>query len=112
MTMASFGPNFDLLSTEQIDAKLEDLDRQQVVVEEWLRTDGYDPLKQQNDVFASMYQLHPLLMIFGGGFPMAPAGPQGGSFMPNQFYPNQGFSNMANQASSSTSDESSDCDED
>jgi hypothetical protein len=31
--MASFGPNFDLLSTEQIDAKLEDLDRQQVVVE-------------------------------------------------------------------------------
>jgi hypothetical protein len=36
--MASFGPNFDLLSTEQIDAKLEDLDRQQVVVEEQLRT--------------------------------------------------------------------------
>jgi hypothetical protein len=61
---------------------------------------------------ASMYQPHPSMMMYSGGFPMALASPQGGAFMPNQFHPNQEFSNMANQASSSTFDESSDSDED
>jgi hypothetical protein len=74
---------------------------------------GMMPPQQMGMMYpASMYQPHPSMMMYGGGFPMAPACPQGGSFMPNQFYPNQGFSNMANQPSSSTSDESSDCDED
>jgi hypothetical protein len=60
----------------------------------------------------SMYQSHLSMLMYGGGFPMAPAGSHGGAFMPNQFYPNPGFSNIANQASSSTSDESTDSDED
>ena len=60
---------------------------------------------------ASIYQPHPSMMMYSGSFPMVLASPQGGAFVPNQFYPNQEFSNMANEAFSSTSDESTNSDE-
>jgi hypothetical protein len=47
LTMASLDPISHALSTVQIDAKLEDLDRQQAVVEEQLRTVLGDSTNQQ-----------------------------------------------------------------
>jgi hypothetical protein len=39
-TMTSFGPDFDVLSTEQIDVKLEEINRQEAVVQEQLKVLG------------------------------------------------------------------------